>query len=126
MFTKFFVVLFLLLATLSANASNGECSSWKKANGVSCIFAGDSANIYRRSCEKNCWRGRHGRGNWGPKCDRERVCHTSNPKTYRSTCSKWTMVDGVTCRNKRTGDWEQKWARACTVGVTESRCTDNY
>lgn len=122
----------LILSTLffisfGAQASNGKCTEWTQTRGVSCIFAHKSANVYERQCENNCWRNaRTNRGNWGPHCDRERVCHFDNPETFQSVCSDWTKVSSVSCRNPNTGDWEQQWKRACTVGLKETWCSDRY
>ncbi len=116
-------LIFLTFGTQGI-ASEYKCTEWKKQGGVSCVFAGRLADIYRRQCENACWYNsvtRH--GNMGPDCDQERVCHTENPNSFLSECSEWVRVNGVTCFDPNTGSWEQKWRRACTVGVRESWCS---
>ena len=117
-------VLVLLTFGSQAKASEYKCTEWTKVSGISCIFAGRSADVFRRQCENACWyNSRTRRGNMGPSCDQERVCHTESPATFTSECSKWTEQRGTTCHNPNTGDWEQSWKRACTVGIKESWCS---
>lgn len=119
-----FTALILLSFGSNAEASNYKCTEWEKQDSVSCIFAGKSANIYKRQCENACWYNPvTRRGNMGPNCDQERVCHPENPETFSSECSEWVKVRGVTCYDPNTQDWEQKWQRACTVGIKESWCS---
>ena len=100
-----------------------KCSPWTKQEGYSCIFAGSEANIYKRQCENPCWSDRNGNGNMGPSCDKETVCHISNPDTFSGVCSEWAPVSDVTCYDPSTQSWEQQWVRACTVGIKETWCS---
>lgn len=122
---KSMMIIFTLFVSSEVIASNGKCTEWTKTRGVSCIYAGRSANVYERQCENYCWRGRHNQGNWGPDCDRQRVCHFNDPDTFQDVCSEWIKQSGTSCRNPNTGDWEQKWVRACTVGLREDWCSDS-
>lgn len=121
---KFLGIAVFLILSMTVQASEYKCSDWTKKRGVSCIFAGSSADVYERQCENSCWRGRYGRGNWGPDCDMEKVCSPSSPATFEGVCSEWTRNRSVSCRNPNTGDWEQRWVRVCTVGLKESWCSD--
>lgn len=122
---KTLIGLAMILIAFTASASDYKCSDWARKSGVTCIFAGSSADVWERQCENNCWRGRYGRGNWGPNCDMERVCSPESPKTFQSVCSEWVEHSSVSCRNPSTGDWEQKWVRVCTVGLKETWCSDD-
>jgi hypothetical protein len=121
---KSIVGIAIIIISFVASASDYKCSEWTKRAGVSCVFAGSSADSWERQCENSCWRGRYGLGNWGPECDLERVCSPEDPRKFQSVCSEWIEDASVTCRNPSTGDWEQKWARVCTVGVKETWCSD--
>lgn len=116
--------LVLLTFGTQANASEYKCTEWEKQDGISCIFAGRSADVFKRQCENACWYNPvTRRGNMGPGCDQERVCHPENPATFTSECSEWVKVRGVTCYDPNEESWEQKWQRACTVGIKESWCS---
>lgn len=122
-----FKILSILVLTLSAlpifAADNYACSPWTKQDGYSCIFAGESANIYKRQCENDCHGGRNGNGNMGPDCDMEVVCHFNSPDSFPGVCSDWAQLSGVTCYDPTTQSWEQEWVRACTVGLRETWCS---
>lgn len=113
-----FVILMTLLIS-SAQASNYYCTKWTKQNGVSCIFGGDRGSVWARQCENPC----HYR-NVGPHCDIEKVCSNVNPDTFENGCSRWVKERGVTCHNPSTGRWEQKWVRACEIGLATTWCSD--
>ncbi len=117
-------ILILTLSTLTAFADpNPTCTAWTKQASVSCIFAGEFANIYRRQCENPCWQGSHNRGNLGPDCDQESLCHFDNPETFDGPCSAWTKSSGVTCYDPNSQSWEQRWERACTNGLRQEWCS---
>ena len=122
-------VIFLLMTLFMSfsSSANFKCTDWTKTRGITCIFAGERANVYERQCENYCWyNSRTRQGNWGPDCDREKVCYPESPANFRGLCGPWIEHDGITCRNPNTGKWEQKWVRACTVGLKESWCSDEY
>lgn len=118
-----FILVFLF--SVSALAESHKCTEWTRTSGVSCVFAGSSASVYERQCENPCFRlPRNRGGNWGPDCQKERVCSDKDPRNFTSVCSEWVRVSGVTCRNPNTGDWEDQWKRVCTVGLKERWCSD--
>lgn len=101
-----------------------ECTDWKKQAGVTCLFAGEKADLYKRQCENACWWNSVSRqGNIGPNCDQEEACSPKDPTTFTGPCSDWVKVDRVTCYDPNSGTWEQQWARVCTVGLKESWCS---
>jgi len=120
-------LLFVLSPLYSSFANNnGDCTPWKKRSGATCTVLGDSANIYERSCEQACWyNARTRQGNMGPACDREWVCHTSDPTPFNGGCGPWVKrrVSSSTCYSPRDGDWQAKWVRACTVGLAQKTCS---
>lgn len=122
----------ILIMALTINmgtiqASEYECTTWEKNRGVSCIFAGRSAQVWSRRCENACWYNpRTRRGNWGPECDRTRFCHpTVNPNEMLSECTDWVQEKGVICHNPISDDWEDKWVRRCLNGRREQICRDD-
>lgn len=116
-----FFLTFLALPSLAQNASS--CTAWTEQRGVSCIFAGDTAHIYKRQCANPCWQNPHGRGNLGQGCEQESICHFNNPDTFSGACSEWVKLDSVTCYDPNSQDWEQRWERACTNGLATSWCS---
>ncbi len=115
-------VLFCLSFSTFAG-ENGYCSEWGKQDGVSCVFAGRSADLYARQCENPCIVRRYGNTELGSSCDREVVCHFNNPTNFEGDCSDWVKEDNVICYDPSTQSWEQRWVRACTVGKVESWCS---
>lgn len=110
--------LLMVIAAQVANAQN-YCTEWSRISGLSCVFNGYSVDVWQRQCENPCgWR------NYGPHCDLEQFCHSEDPKTLETSCTRWTKESGVTCQNPNTGDWEQKWGRACQNGLVTSWCSD--
>jgi hypothetical protein len=130
MIYKTMAVIFCLLslkafATLPASEKGYKCTEWTAQSGISCIFAGNNADVFERQCENPCWNSPRTRtGNWGPNCDKERVCSLKNPSSFSGVCSKWVRQRSVTCRNPNTNRWEDSWKRVCTVGLKESWCSD--
>ena len=117
-------VLVLITFGTNVTASEYKCTEWEKQDGISCIFAGRSADVFKRQCENACWNNPViRRGNLGPGCDQERVCYIESPATFSSECSEWVKVSGVSCFDPNKESWEQKWQRACTVGIKESWCS---
>ncbi|MFA6238031.1 MAG: hypothetical protein WC635_11930 [Bacteriovorax sp.] len=110
------ITLTSLITLTSANASS-YCSEWTQQDRITCIFAGESANFYRRQCENPC--GRYDSG----ACQKEEACYFDNPQTFESPCSEWTPVRGVTCYDPNSQSWEQSWVRACTIGLRETWCS---
>ena len=123
---RIMILLQLLIVLPLGSAYAGKCTDWQKQDGTSCTLANESADVYKRQCENNCWKGRHGRGNWGPDCDQERLCSVEHPSTFKGLCSKWYKQSGTRCYNPNTQDWETKWERACTVGLKETWCSEDY
>ncbi len=120
----FCVVCLMFVLNPLQNVMAG-CTSWTQTSGVSCIFAGNSGNLWERQCENTCAIGRHGSG-WGSQCEAETICMPadSNPNQLSRACTDWTAEDGVTCRNPNTGNWEQHWVRSCQVGFSTTWCSD--
>jgi hypothetical protein len=105
-------------------ASEYKCTEWKAQRSTTCIFAGSRASVYKRQCENACWyNSRTRQGNMGAECDQEKVCHPSNPANFGDVCSEWIKVGGITCYDPNTESWEQKWQRACTIGIKEHWCS---
>lgn len=116
---KAFLAVILFTFTNVSFSQDYHCTSWSKRQGVSCIFAGNSASFWARQCENPCgWR------NFGPHCDIERLCLDENPNRLAESCSAWKKERGVTCQNPATGDWEQKWVRGCQIGLATTWCSD--
>lgn len=110
---------FLCLFLFTQTAFAFKCTKWTQTRSTTCVFAGQSSNVWERQCENPCgWR------DFGPHCDVERLCHPQDPNLFSSSCSEWTKLSGTTCRNPNTGDWEQKWERACQTGLATSWCSD--
>lgn len=121
---KILSIALLTLSTLVAFASEAKkCTEWTKQDGVTCLFAGQSADLYQRQCDKPCYVGPYGHGNMGPNCDQEQVCNISNPTTFNGPCSEWIPVSGVTCYDPNSQSWEQQWARSCTIGLKDTWCS---
>lgn len=122
---KFLFVFLLSLSAFSTFAGENQgCTEWQKQDGLSCIFAGGSGNIYRRQCENPCWSNVYS-GNMGPNCEQEYVCNVKNPTTFEGVCSDWVREGGVTCFDPNTQSWGQHWVRSCTIGLKESWCSRN-
>lgn len=116
----FLVSLFVLLSiSQSVFANEYRCQKWGKASGITCVFAGRNANVWERQCENPCTI-----RNFDPKCDLERICLDENPNELTSVCSEWKEESSMTCLNRSSGRWEQKWVRACQVGLATSWCSD--
>ncbi len=135
--SKFNVFLFIILSAVFANANapklfstplnlplNFKCTHWTAQNGISCLMAGSFAPIYARQCENPCWKNSNGGGNWGPNCDMEQVCSLKHPGSFTGKCSEWIAERSLSCFNPSTNKWEQRWVRACTVGLREDWCSD--
>ena len=121
---KFLTFLIVALSAITIFAGETyKCTAWTKQDGVSCIFAGEEANIFKRQCENPCHQDRSGNGNMGPNCDMEDLCHFNDPSTFNGVCSDWTPVSGVTCYDPNSQSWEQKWVRSCTVGLRDTWCS---
>ena len=64
-----FALIFMAFGT-QVQASENKCTEWEEQNGISCIFGGRSAKVFRRQCENACWynpvtrRGNRKRGHW--------------------------------------------------------------
>lgn len=114
--------IFVSLFLFSAAQADRSCTDWTQTKSVSCIFAGSFANLWQRQCLNPCGF-RHGSND----CDNESICvdPKTNPNNLSSHCTDWSKESSVTCLNPNTGDWEQKWVRACQTGVATSWCSDN-
>lgn len=114
-----FISVFLFEAIPALALVPPGCSAWTEQESVVCIFAGETANLYRRQCENPCLLGYPGQA-----CDQEQVCHFDNPDDFRTVCSEWVQESNMTCYNPNSNSFEQRWVRACTVGLRESWCSD--
>ncbi len=116
----FIVSLFTLLTlTQSLFASDYYCQKWGKAPSVTCVFAGRSADVWERQCENPC-----NYRNFDPSCDMERVCLNEDPNLLTTACSAWKKESSMTCLNRSTARWEQKWVRVCQIGLATTWCSD--
>lgn len=101
-----------VLAITAFSTFAGEtpsCTSWQKQQNLSCVFAGQFADVYERQCASH----------YG----KERLCHFNDPATFNGVCSEWTAESGISCYNPNTQSWDQKWVRSCTVYAKESACS---
>jgi hypothetical protein len=112
--------LFVLSLALLSNAfAQNYCTEWTAQRHVSCVFMGNSATSWERQCENPCgWR------DWGPHCQAETICMKGDPNELETPCTKWERYSGETCYNPGSGKWEQKWGRACQVGLRTTWCSD--
>lgn len=101
-----------------------KCSPWTEQDGVVCIFAGETASLYRRQCENACGFGIPEQSDGDAHCNREQVCHFNSPNTFRTVCSDWVKESNMNCYNPNSGSLEQLWVRACTINLRESWCSD--
>lgn len=118
----FLVSLFILLSfsqTLFAN--DYYCQKWGKAPSITCTFAGRNADVWERQCENPC-----SYQNYNPTCDVERICLNEDPNQLVTACSAWRKESSMTCLNRSTARWEQKWVRACQKGLATTWCSDEY
>jgi hypothetical protein len=118
-------ILAIALTLVAQLSYASYCSSWTKQDGVSCIFASEGADLYKRQCENPCHVSRNGSGNMGPGCDQEEVCHFNSPTTFNGLCSDWIKDGNANCYNPATQAYEQQWVRACTVGLSQTWCSSN-
>lgn len=124
------LLLVLVFIAFYANAEqivetlNGNlCTLWKvKDPGSSCLLSGGREGLYYvRDCENESlickWRHTE-------NCDKVQLCSDDDPNTLWE-CGPWRKISGVTCHNKATGNFEQKWARNCVVGgPAETLCSN--
>ena len=114
---------FAMISTQTVSAGY-SCTEWTKTSGISCIFAGNFANLWERQCENSCGFA-YGRPTYGPNCDLTTICmKDGNPNELGSACTEWTKENNVTCRNPNTGNWEQSWVRSCQKGLTTTWCSN--
>lgn len=109
-----------MLFVSSAFAQNYYCTEWTKQRSVSCVYAGRSADVWQRQCENPCRINRE----YGPHCDLERICVDVNPNELSTPCSPWVKESSTSCPNPNTGSFEQKWVRACQIGLATTWCSD--
>ncbi len=106
-------------------SSDKECTPWTKEESVTCLFAGQDAFLFKRTCENICYRlPRNRGGRWGADCNQESVCSLDHPDSFGSVCSAWVLERGTICKNLNSNEWEDKWVRVCTVGLDESTCSN--
>ena len=122
-FAGIFAVLCLCLS-LSTQAANYSCTKWTKQNNISCSFGGDWAEVYARQCENPCGVWGFGNSNFGPHCDLLSICIDTDPNELTEDCSPWKKEDSVSCYNPNSNSFQQKWVRACTVGLADTWCSD--
>ncbi len=116
------IILLALLFLGSLAQAQTSCTDWTQARGVSCIFAGHSADLWKRQCLNPC---RYQSGS--SQCQNESICLDRNldPNRLSSNCTDWSAESGVTCQNVNTEQWEQRWVRACQGGYsTEQWCSN--
>lgn len=108
-----------------ATASENTCTEWQKQSGVSCIWLGSSADVYRRDCTNTCYRQRIPRRTNMPNCDRAYFCHPQvHPADMNTTCTKWEANRSVSCKAEDTGRFNGKsWRRSCLRGVEQVKCS---
>lgn len=116
-------LLIAIVLGAGSGAMAGNCTPWTAQDGTTCIIAGQDGAFYQRQCENPCWAGVHGHGNWGPGCDMEQICSVQDPTTFSGPCSDWLQDDNTTCYDPGTNAWQQRWERACTVGIRTSACS---
>ncbi len=115
-FVMTLIPLFVVVSSFSARADEAMCTAWIQQSGESCLFAGQSANIYKRQCGDSC----------GENCISEYACAFENPQSFEGGCSTWHKWVGSTCQNRNSNSWEQKWERSCGTGVNEIWCSKEY
>lgn len=115
------IIAFLLVLTLSQSlfAEEYYCQKWGKASGITCVFAGRNADVWERQCENPC-----SYNNYNPNCDIERICLNEDPNYLTTACSPWKKESSMSCLNRSTARWEQKWVRACQKGLATTWCSD--
>ncbi len=102
--------------------AQSSCTDWTKTRNVSCVFAGDMADLWKRQCLEPC-----GYRSGSNGCANESICveRNINPNQLASNCTDWTQESGVTCLNVNSGDWEQRWVRACQAGFVALQWCSN-
>jgi hypothetical protein len=116
------VSIFSAINLAYAQIDDSSCSQWERKGGVECIFAGKDAFAWQRSCENKELLCKYKQYS---QCLKEKVCWTNDPNTLESACSEWVKNPGINCFNSGTGNWEQAWKRACTIGhIEETLCSD--
>jgi hypothetical protein len=109
----------LMFFSTSTFAQSYFCTEWTQLRSYSCIFAGRSAAVWARQCENVCqFR------DYGPHCDLDRICSFEDPNQLSRPCTEWVKDYGTSCANPNTGRFEQKWVRACQIGLATTWCSD--
>ena len=111
-------MVFLLSLMMNLNTAVAAefpgCTEWKAERGVSCVFAGRDARVWKRNCsaaeEKFQCRRRPGNNPPIEPCLSEVVCFNYSPDQMESACSEWIKERGVTCGVDRK---PVVWRRAC-------------
>jgi hypothetical protein len=85
------------------------CTKWVEQRSVSCQFAGENAEQWKRQCERPCGY----QNNYD--CDLEKICLLEDPNKVETDCTRWFKKSGVICADE-SGRWVQQWVRACTRG----------
>jgi hypothetical protein len=112
----------IIFGSLAANAANDHCSSWSKVRGVTCIFNGDDASFWKRTCTDENLKCKDPDYYTTP-CDAEEICVDKkiNPNLITTVCTDWVLDDSVTCVDD--GDSTKVWRRACQMAwVPTSAC----
>ncbi|MBK9322307.1 MAG: hypothetical protein IPM97_05030 [Bdellovibrionaceae bacterium] len=118
--------LFLVLFNSFAFAEGPACTPWTLQDGVSCMFAGQKAHIYQRTCQETCSQDLMSLNANGLSCFTYRVCYFGNPQDFNGPCSAWHKEVDSTCFNPTTNTWEQKWERACLSEDPTTWCSKDY
>lgn len=115
---KLYIALSFMLLSFSGFAQEYFCTEWSEQN-FTCVYGGRSAKVWARQCENVCtYR------NYGPQCDLDRICLDQNPNDLQSTCSRWVKESGMSCVNPNSGQFQQKWVRACQKGLAMTWCSN--
>jgi len=113
---KTMITLTSLLFTGALYASN--CTPWQVNDSASCVFAGNNATLWTRSCEESETSCKNPRFSHAP-CDNETMCveNGMNPNYLESTCTPWRIYPQTECI---TGT--PLWVRSCQMAwiATES------
>lgn len=117
---KAMLLILTLLFSFFAQAQNEyKCSNWVRENNMGCVQAGRTTDLWNRVCDEACQPGQLYYG-----CPFERICTNEDPNNLKSECTDWVRENGISCYNKLTKSWEQKWVRSCQVNIRSEACSN--
>ncbi|MCB0350194.1 MAG: hypothetical protein KDD38_03360 [Bdellovibrionales bacterium] len=123
---KYVLSLLMLAAASSSFAATNHCSEWKRVHGTTCVFNGDTAFRWVRTCTDSARICRPPDYNRTP-CDSENICVDTkiNPNLMKSICTDWVRSNGVTCRSDRGRGTSKHWIRSCQQAwIATTACQD--